>query len=395
MIDLTPIVYIMLVGLGLIGAQAALSDKRLMLILSSPPPLANSGCSRDVIERLFLGELEEVFNASSAIATPDVASVREKTRLSALADIGRVGDLAFAIQQRLGNNPYKVTANFVAEGNKTMVLLSGYSATQGQFQQVIYGEEGDFRALIKRAALEAARNIDPYFRALYEFERGDRRSAATFKFIDTLINEELGARAKLLTPMRHSAFHNLRGLICLEKEDKQCALAAFDTALAADPNFAIARLNRAFTLVELDRYVEAIAEAEKILGPPPMTDMKACIAAAKTLIGVAKWAKGDVAAAQSQFAEAAATSPKFQTPLIYWSRMLAANNQPTNDFDARLAAMQHDPTHVEFYAEIAMLYYWLNEKDQQPIKRRNVREIRPPKKASDDSDPPSSVGVRN
>ena len=125
MIDLTPIVYIMLVGLGLIGAQAALSDKRLMLILSSPPPLANSGYSRDVIEDLFLGELEEVFNTTSAIATPDVASVREKTILSALADIGRVGDLAFAIQQRLGNNPYKVTANFVAEGNKTMVLLSG------------------------------------------------------------------------------------------------------------------------------------------------------------------------------------------------------------------------------------------------------------------------------
>jgi hypothetical protein len=76
--------------------------------------------------------------------------------------------------------------------------------------------------------------------------------------------------------------------------------------------------------------------------------------------------------------------------------MLEATNQPTNDFDARLlTARQQDPTHVELYAEIAMLYFWLNEKNQQPIMRRNIREIRPPRRADDDSNPPSSVGVRN
>src|SRR4051794_4692053 len=86
MIDFSPLIYITLIGLGLIGAQAALSDKRLMLVLSAPPPMANSGYSRDVIEDLFLGELEDVFNTASAIATPEVASVRQKTILGALAD---------------------------------------------------------------------------------------------------------------------------------------------------------------------------------------------------------------------------------------------------------------------------------------------------------------------
>ena len=264
-----------------------------------------------------------------------------------------------------------------------MVLLSGYSAAKGPFQQVILDDDGDFRKLIKRAALEAARNIDPYFRALYEFEQGQRGNARAFEFIDALIDEELSSRGKSITPLRHSAFLNLRGLICLEKEDKHCALAAFDAALAADPGFAIARLNRAFTLVELDRYEEAIVEAQQILEPKPMTDLKASIAAAKTLIGVARWARGDIATAQSQFADAAATSPRFQTPLIYWSRMLAANNQPTRELDAKLAAKVQDPTHVELYTEIAMLYYWLNEKNDQPITRRKVRDMRPPRRASE------------
>jgi hypothetical protein len=383
MIDLMPLVYVSLLGLGLVGAQAALSDNRFMLVLSAPPQLANMGYSRDVIEDLFLGDMEDVFHTRSAIATPLIASVREKTILGTMAEIARVGDLAFVIQQKIGGNPYKVTANFVVEDKRTQVLLSGYSASQGQFHQVIVGEEGHFRRLIRHSALEAARNIDPYFRALYEFERDDRRGTSSFEYVDSLINEELSERKSSLTPQRHSAFLNLRGLICLEKEDKACALAAFNAALAADPNFAIARLNRAFTLVELDRYQDAINEAQNLLGPPPMTDLKPCLAAARTLIGVAKWALGDIAGAQSQFSEAAAMSPKFQTPLVYWTRMLAATNQPSKELDERLEAREHDAAHVELYAEIAMLYYWLNEKNNQPITRRNVREPRGSRRVTD------------
>ena len=145
MIDIMPIIYVSLIGLGLIGAQAAFSDKRFMLVLSAPPQLANTGYSRDVIEDLFLSDMEDVFDTRSVIATPAIASVREKTILGAMADIAHMGDLAFVIQQKIGGNPFKVTANFVVEGNKTQVLLSGNSTSQGQFQQVIVGSDGDFR----------------------------------------------------------------------------------------------------------------------------------------------------------------------------------------------------------------------------------------------------------
>src|SRR5262249_19249387 len=110
-----------------------------------------------------------------------------------------------------------------------------------------------------------------------------------------------------------------------------------------------------------------------------MTEMKPCLASARTLIGVGKWALGDVAGAQRQFSEAVALSPKFQTPLIYWSRMQAAIKQPNKELEERLAAREQDPSHIELYAEIAILYYWLNEKDAQPISRRNVRVSQPPK----------------
>ena len=57
-------------------------------------------------------------------------------------------------------------------------------------QQAIVGGDGDFRGLIKRSALEATRNIDPYFRALYEFERDQRRNTSSFDYVESLINEE-------------------------------------------------------------------------------------------------------------------------------------------------------------------------------------------------------------
>jgi tetratricopeptide (TPR) repeat protein len=383
MVDLMPLVYASLIGLSLIGAQAALSDRDFLLVLSTPSQLAASGYTRDVVEDLFLSDMEEVFDARSIIATPVISSVREKTILGALADAAQIGELAFVIQQKVGANPYKVTANFVIEAGKPKVLLSGYSSSQGQFHQTVVGAEGDFRELIRQAARETTRNIDPYFRALYEFERRDRRDASSFDYVDALINEELELKKSSMAAIRHSAFLNLKGLICLEKEDKACALAAFDAAIVADPDFAISRLNRAFTLIELDRYQEAIEEANKLLGPPVMTKLKACLSAAQTLIGVAKWALADAAAAQRHFSEAAAISPKSSTPLIYWSRMLAATGRTSEELQRRLATRQHDPSHIELYAEIAMLYYWLTETDDQPIVRRTDRVPPPKKKVSE------------
>lgn len=372
MLDFTSLLYASLLGLGLIGAQAALSDKHLSLLLSSPDELARSGYSREVVEDLFLSDLDQVFSTRSVVATPVIASVRERTVLGTMAEMARIGEVAHVLQQRIGANPYRVSAHFVMEGDQPKALLSGNSATQGQFKQTLTGDVADYRALIRRAAQEAARNIDPYFRALYDLQQNDRRDAADLTYADSIIADELGGNKPSMSPARRAAFLNLKGLICLERSDKACALAAFDAAVRADPSFAIARLNRAFTLFELGRHQDAVADAQALLGPPPMSKLKQCIAAAHTLIAVVKWRAGDRVAAQSHFSEAAALAPRATTPLVYWSRMLAASGETNAEVERAAIRRQRDPDRTELHSEIAMLYYWLNETSNQPIARRRV-----------------------
>jgi tetratricopeptide (TPR) repeat protein len=365
-LNIGSLIYTALIGFGLIGAQAALTKKNFMLTVSSPARLTSEGYTSDAIEGLMLNELQQMLRTRSVITAPIINSIDDKSFLSSLAELAHMGELSLAMQQAIGNAPYRVSANFVLEDGKVIAQVYGNSA-RGLFHQVVPPGTG-IRDLIKRTAHAAIRNIDPYFLALHNFELGP--SGHGLEFVENLVNEELNRRK--LTPTSRAAFLNLKGLVRLDQGDTAGALAAFASALETDPEFAVARVNRAFTLVMLDRHPEAVEAAREVLGPPPKTEIKQVTMAAETLIAVSKWVHGDHAGAETYFARAATRIPAARTPVLYWSRLVAAAGK--EDASLHKLAMTDDVRLYDddLYAEIAMLYYWVSEKDSPaPIVRRS------------------------
>ncbi len=359
------LIYTALIGLSLIGAQAALTKKNFMLTVSSPTKLAAEGYTSDAIGGLMFNELEQMLRTRSVITAPVINSVADKGFVATVAEIAHMGEISLAMQQAIGNAPYRVSANFVIEDGKIVAQVYGNSA-RGLFHQVVSPGTG-IRDVIKRTSHAAIRNIDPYFLALHNFELGP--SGDGLEIVEKLIDEELGRRK--LTPTERAAFFNLKGLVRLDQDDTSGALAAFGSALAVDPTFAVAQVNRAFTLVMLDRHPEAIEIAHDVLGAPPKTEIKQVLMAAETLIAVSKWVHGDQATAEVYFARAAKRAPNASTPVLYWSRLVAASGR--DDVSLQKMAIRHDPRarDDDLYAEIAMLYYWVSEKDgPAPIVRR-------------------------
>lgn len=385
-LNIASLIYTAIVGIGLIGAQAALTKKNFMLTVSSPNRLTTDGYTKDAIEGMMLNELEEMLKTRSVIKAPIIHSVADKSFISSLADMAHMGDLSLAMQDALGNAPYRVTANFVIEDGKPMAQVYGNSA-RGLFHQLVPSGT-HVRDLVKRTAHAAIRNIDPYFLALHYFELGSsgmRSYGHGIDYVDTLANQELTRRR--LPPTARAAFINLKGLVRLDKGDIPAALAAFSEALDADPDFAIARVNRAFALAMLDRHPEAIEVAQELLGPPARTDIKQVLMAAETLIAVSKWVHGDHVGAETYFARAAKREPNATTPVLYWSRMVASTGR--QDASLQKISMSHKAhsRNDDLYAEIAMLYYWVGEKDAPASIVRRAQPVPSRDELSDPSTP--------
>ena len=366
-INILSLVYTGIVALGLLSAQAALTKKNFVLTVSSNASLTAEGYSREVIEALFLNDIERVARTRSVIAAPSIHPVTQKNLVVAVADLLHMGELSLTVQEALGNPPHRVWANFVNESGKVHALVFGNSP-HGDFQRVVAGK-GDMRLLVRAAAHAAIRSADPYFMALHDFELGQN-----LLFVEKSADEELARQRVPLPPLQRAAFHNLKGLVRLEANDKEAALAAFDAAIEADPYFSIARVNRAFTLATLDRHPEAIATANEVLSSKKFARIEQVAVAARSVIGISKWAHGDHAGAEAEFAAAAREAPKNLAPLVYWSRLLKQSGRQDAAVEKLIASHMNEGATDDMYAEIAMLYYWIGGEDfPQRVKRRIQR----------------------
>ena len=367
-INVLSIMFTGLVALGLISAQAALSKKNFVLTVSTSEALTKEGYTRDVIEALFFNEIEWVARTKSMIAVPRIESSKEKGLVTAIADMLHMGELSLAMQEAFGKPPYRVWTNLVNESGQVHALVFG-STIHGDFQRVV-ANKGDIRLLVRESAHVAIRAIDPYLIALHQFELGQNLAG-----VETLIDQELARqRTIILTPVQQAAFHNLKGLLRLEKNDKQGAMTEFDAAYSADPEFDIARVNRAFTLTALDRYTEATAVAQQVLASPSAAKIEQVILAARMIVAVAKWARGDQAGAEAELVAAIKGAPNNGAPLVYWLRMLnetGRRDPAVEKLAAQFARTNTSPNNA-LYGEVAMLYFWVGKDKDQRVMRREI-----------------------
>ena len=92
--------YALLGGVGLVTADAYLSSYTIHLETIVAPVYVESGFERQLVEALFIAELEDIIDADSIVPAPHLLSTRDKPFSSALADAAGLSHAFEAATQR-------------------------------------------------------------------------------------------------------------------------------------------------------------------------------------------------------------------------------------------------------------------------------------------------------
>ncbi len=139
-----------------------------------------------------------------------------------------------------------------------------------------------------------------FARSCYNAAANGRDDLESLRVCNMALSEEA-----LIQRNRAATYAN-RGIVYLNRNDAQLALADFDRAAETMPNLAEVHLNRGAALLNLTRYQEAIAAADHSLTLHPDEPEKAYFIRA-----AAHEELGDVEAAYRDYARAAELAPEW------------------------------------------------------------------------------------
>lgn len=368
MLDLTSLLYALIVGFGIFGLDAAWNAGTVKTNVEISDTLGAAGIKAEFATTVFDRELKEVFSTASLVKAPAVRSSHDKTFVSIMADSIGLKNATAAFQDLFGLHPVKITATLTTEGTQPRLEIVGEAGERGSFYVSLEAETGETAvSLIRRGALSAATRLDPYHTALHLLDPaiGEPNTVQAKRVLD----EAIAAQAPTPINAIRGRFHNLRGIVALLEEDKAAAAALFERAISDDPGLIAGHLNLAFTRVEQDRYADAGMIARHVLQARKSGLPSALLAAANTICGVVAWSQKDYAVADQYFAAAVAAEPGVTDANIYWGRMLIESGR-AEEGRRKIRQGEANQDRFENYAEVATLYFWLTEKDNEPLQRR-------------------------
>ncbi len=368
MLDLTSLIYALVVGFGIFGLDAAWNAGTVKTDVQISDTLGSAGIKPEFATIVFDRELREVFSTASVIKPPAVRSSHDKTFVSIMAESIGLKNATAAFQDLFGLHPVKIVATLTTESTQPRLEIIGEAGERGSFYLSLEAETGETAvSLIRRGAIGAATRLDPYHTALYHLDPpvGEPDIAQAKRVLD----EAIAAQAPTTINAIRGRFRNLRGIVALLEEDKTAAAKLFEQAIADDPDLIAARLNLAFTRVEQDRYADAGMITRHILQTRQKGLPTALVSAANTIGGVVAWSQKDYAAAERLFAAAVDAQPTVTDANIYWGRMLTETGR-VEEGQKRILQGEANESSFENYAEVATLYFWLTEKDNEPLRRR-------------------------
>ena len=367
MLDLTSLIYALVVGFGIFGLDAAWNAGTVKTDVQISRTLDTAGIRPEFATVVFDRELREVFSTPSLVKAPAVRSSHDRTFVSIMAESIGLKNATAAFQDLFGLHPVKIVATLTTESTlpRLEVVAEG---ERGSFYLSLEAETGETAvSLIRRGAIAVATRLDPYHTALYHLDppAGDPDVALAKRLLD----EAIAAHAPTPINAIRGQFRNLRGIVALLEEDKAAAAKLFEKAIADDPNLTTARLNLAFTRVEQHRYADAEMITRHILQTRQKGLPMALVSAANTIGGVVAWSQKDYQAAERFFAAAVDAEPTVTDANIYWGRMLTEAGR-AEEGRKRIRQGEANQSSFENYAEVATLYFWLTEKDNMPLQRR-------------------------
>lgn len=244
-----------------------------------------------------------------------------------------------AMQKATGKVAYAVSGDVVRKEDQLRLTLRVVSADGGNRLLTAFGEAGKPDELFQSAAEKLLEMVDPYARAAWKFRKEFQARGAdvSFPYAGFYLRAALQAKQPQIDPRWAN---NLLGIISHIEKKPDESLRYFEAALAVDPAFSPALVNRGVILAVLGRHREAIESYRKALELPACRACGPAHAAAYTWWGVSLAALGQAAASDQSFEYAIQAEPDYNDAYATWMSVLSLQKRASDNAEK---AMKHFP----------------------------------------------------
>ena len=305
---------------------AVVTDTQTVVIdkITLPPAVvsAATGYTPDVVVKQLADEMHEIeHEAQSRAEARRLQLSGHKGAVAVIADYVKVTPLMRVAQETAGLIPFRFGGDVIVSGSDLKMVLRGHGSKQKSRHIVVRAPLDKIDLLIKRAAYEAMKMIDPYIVAAYQFRR-DFKSRDYTQTLE-IIQSELNDPEKAKSPNR-KWLYNLWGMVLYQQADRAGAIEKFQAALALDPNFASPMLNWGVVLTRQGHNQDAIERFRTVANNRRSDASPATLAAIYSEWGFALALTGQYEQGFAKFKQAAATDSGFADVYASWAEVLSA-----------------------------------------------------------------------
>jgi hypothetical protein len=365
-LDLTSLVIMAGLFLGLVVGDAALFRDPVQLQISVPSKLAEGGLTETAAEYVFSAQVAEMGQAVSFVPTPSVQISARPTILAALAKPLNLDNVVVAIQSQAGVDVVTVRGVIVAaaSGNGldmvTMVTRPREPAAQVRLSQ----EDGDATVLIQRSAEWAMELVSPYRLALTQFAHGLKSDPALLKRAKDIATRAVSQTWVPSRATEQVMLHNLLATVALLDGDIAEVHAQFrltDPIPGALPaSHGVIEANRSFLALVEGQPTEAERHYRAAMTKTEgLARLRGWEAKMNTLGALVAWANGNVARAEAMLRTAEAEMPEEETQHAYLARLLESQGDKAGAAAERTAAANDRRFETDFPA-LPQSLFWVD-----------------------------------
>jgi tetratricopeptide (TPR) repeat protein len=365
--DLTLLAAAITVALGLMAADASLSSDKVMVDVAVPASYTQAGVNTDIVEAIYLAEIEQIIDTPSVVPPPAIRGTREKSLASSLADALQLGEVGHSVQRMLGYDPPHIRASLIVEQETTKFIVVESSRSNKNFEFTLEQRPGEpIVDLVKRGATETIYQIEPYLALVHAMQSA--QSPEEFARLSIALKQLISALPNVPVSTVRSQYENLLGVMRLLNNDIDGAADYFNAATLSDTRNAVALLNLGFIECQRDRYAEAERIVRRIVEPKPLTNQPVLLGAAYMTWACALMGQKNFAAADQKLALAIEAYPYTSSGYELWGDLKDERGKPDEAKALRRKARENS-IYFEQFSEIAMLYFELSWRDKEALKR--------------------------
>lgn len=319
--------------------------------ITVPTELADQGYVPGVPEaRLRDALLQMERDGRSFADSRALAADAEPTTLRLLAENMGLTPSLRAMQKATGKVAHAVSGDVVRKEDRLLLTLRVVSADGRSELRTASSEAGKPEELIQNGAESLLEAVDPYARAAWKFRKEFyvRGAEMSFPYSSFYLRAALQAKQSRIDPRWAN---NLLGVISQIEKAPDKALGYFQAALAVDPAFSPALVNRGVVLAALGRHREAIESYRKVLELPVCHACGPVHAAAYTWWGVSLAALGQAAASDQSFEYAIQAEPNYNDAYATWTSVLSLQRRTNDNADKALQRFPDRAIPLLFYPE--------------------------------------------